>query len=213
MRLDLRFYCITDQASARGRSDESVSRSLLRGGATVLQYRAKKVQAREQFRTACRLRALTRSAGVALVVNDRVDLALACGADAVHLGQDDLPIPLARRLAGRKLKVGVSTHSLAQALQAEAQGADYIGFGPVYETRTKENNVAPVGLRRLAQVCRKVGIPVVAIGGIKLDRLPALAQAGAGNIAVVTALTGAVDVAAAAKEFRRSWLNLTSSRR
>jgi thiamine-phosphate pyrophosphorylase len=208
MRFDPSFYCITDQASALGRTDEAVSSRLLKGGATVLQYRAKKVPAREQFRTALKLRALTRAAGVPLIVNDRVDLALACGADGVHLGQDDLPVSLARRLAGNKLKLGVSTHSLAQALEAEREGADYIGFGPVFPTQTKENNVPPVGLRSLAQVCRRVRIPVVAIGGIKAAMLPALASQGARCIAVVTALTGARDVEAAARSYRERWFEL-----
>lgn len=208
MRLDLSFYCITDQASSLGRGDEEVAAALLRGGATVLQYRAKKVHAREQFKTALKLRALTRAAGAAFIVNDRVDLALACGADGVHLGQDDLPLALARRLAGKKLKVGISTHSLAQALAAQAAGADYLGFGPVFATQTKENNVPPLGLKRLAQACRRIQTPLVAIGGIKLEHLPALAAQGARRIAVVTALTGARDVEAVSRRFKDQWFSL-----
>ena len=147
-----------------------------------------------------------------MIVNDRVDLALACGADGVHMGQDDLPPAEVRRLAGKKLKLGVSTHSLSQALKAERDGADYIGFGPLYATQTKENNVPPVGLKSLSAVLRRVGIPVVGIGGIKLECLADLAAAGAHHIAVVTALTGAKDVAATTASFRRKWDELRRAR-
>lgn len=200
-------YCITDQASALGRSDEEVAKGLIVGGASVLQYRAKKVSAREQLTTAIRLRALTQAKGVPFIVNDRIDLAVACGADGVHLGQDDLPISAARLMVGHDLIVGVSTHSLEQALHAEADGADYIGFGPIYPTNTKENNVPAVGVEALAEVLRQVKIPVVAIGGIKPDRLSALAEAHAHCLAVVTALTSAKDVAAATRELKQAWLH------
>jgi thiamine-phosphate pyrophosphorylase len=206
MKLDLTLYCITDQPSSRGRSDDEVARALITGGASVLQYRAKKATAREQLATAIKLRALTHARKVPLIVNDRVDLAVACGADGVHLGQDDLPISAARLMVGEDLVVGVSTHSLEQALRAEHDGADYIGFGPIYPTQTKENNVAPVGIEALAQVLAKVKIPVVAIGGIKAQHLGALASAGAHNLAVVTAFTSADDVAGVVKQFKHQWL-------
>ncbi|HXB97432.1 MAG TPA: thiamine phosphate synthase [bacterium] len=203
------FYAITDQASAQGRSDLAVAAALLRGGATCLQYRAKKVSAREQWETALGLRKLTLDAGVSLVINDRVDLALDCGADGVHLGQDDLPVASARRLArmaGRKdLVVGRSTHSLDQALEAEKDGADYVGYGPLYATQTKENNVPPVGPASLGEIVDALSIPVVAIGGIKLGRLPEVAGQRARHCAVVTALTGADDVEAAAREHLLAW--------
>jgi thiamine-phosphate pyrophosphorylase len=210
--MDLTLYAITDQKSSLGRSDVEIVRGLLRGGATILQYRAKKVHAREQLATARRLRKLTRAAGVPFIVNDRVDLALACGADGVHLGQDDLPPSEVRRLAGKKLKLGISTHSLAQALKAQRDGADYIGFGPLYATQTKENNVPPVGLEALKAVLKRVRVPVVAIGGIKLGCLPAVAAAGARHVAVVTALTGAKDVAGTTASFYREWTGLRRAR-
>jgi thiamine-phosphate pyrophosphorylase len=203
------FYAITDQASSKGRGDLQVAAALLRGGATCLQYRAKKVSAREQWETALGLRKLTLDAGVCFVVNDRVDLALDCGADAVHLGQDDLPIASARRLAklaGRSdLLVGRSTHSLDQALEAEKDGADYIGYGPLYATQTKEHNVPPVGPFSLGEIVDAVAIPVVAIGGIKLERLTEVADQRARHCAIVTALTGAEDVEAATREHLMAW--------
>ncbi len=208
MKIGWEFYGITDQASAHGRSDEEVAKGLIRGGIDVLQYRAKKVPAREQLATAIRLRALTQAKGLPFIVNDRIDLAVACGADGVHLGQDDLPVSAARLMVGRDLIVGISTHSLDQALRAEAEGADYIGFGPIHPTATKENNVPAVGLEALAQVLAQVRLPVVAIGGIKMGSLEGLAAAGARCVAVVTALTGAEDVAAATHSMRQRWASL-----
>jgi thiamine-phosphate pyrophosphorylase len=209
------FYAITDQASALGRDDAEVALGLLRGGATCLQYRAKKVSARKQWDQAVELRSLALQFGALFIVNDRVDLALDCGADGVHLGQDDLAVASARRLAkmaGRQdLIVGVSTHSPDQASQAEADGADYIGFGPLYATQTKENNVPPVGLEPLREVLRFSSIPVVAIGGIKRDRLAELAATGARHCAVVTALTGAADVQAATRDYVNHWRELTQT--
>jgi len=203
------FYAITDQASARGRRDEDVAAALLKGGATCLQYRAKKVSAREQWETALELRRLTLQAGALFVVNDRVDLALDSGADGVHLGQDDLPVASARRLARRAgredLIIGCSTHSAEQAAEAEQSGASYIGYGPLYATLTKENNVHPVGVESLAEIVRWVSIPVVAIGGIKLEQLQAVAASGGKHCAVVTALTGAEDIEAATRAHVARW--------
>jgi len=212
---DLRFelYGITDQASSQGRDDLTVTRALIAGGISCLQYRAKKVHAKQQWETAVALRRFTLDAGIPFIINDRVDLALDCGADGVHLGQDDAPIAAARRLArlaGRdNLLVGRSTHSLEQALAAAAEGADYIGYGPLYATLTKENNVPPLGLDRLREVLTKVAIPVVAIGGIKPGNLAEVAAQGARHCAVVTALTGADDIRAATRDLGQAWRETT----
>ncbi len=203
------FYAITDQRSSGGRTDLEVATGLVAGGCTCLQYRAKKASAKEQWQMAFALRELTRRAGVFFVVNDRVDLALDSEADAVHLGQDDLSLSAARRLAGKRLLVGRSTHSLEQARAAEQEGADYIGYGPLFSTQTKENNVPAVGPESLAPVLRSVSLPVVAIGGIKRDHLPSLAGLGARHIAVVTALTSAPDVAAETSYFVNTWRRST----
>lgn len=211
MRFDprLELYAITDQASALGRSDEEVALGLLKGGATCLQYRAKKVSARQQWDTAIELRRLTLAYHALFIVNDRVDLALDCGADGVHLGQDDLPIASARRLAKRMdredLLVGRSTHSPEQAAEAEKSGADYIGYGPLYATQTKENNVPPVGAASLRDIVRWTSVPVVAIGGIKLAQLKEVAGQGALHCSVVTALTGAKDIEGTTREYLAAW--------
>ncbi|MGH7442700.1 MAG: thiamine phosphate synthase [bacterium] len=215
--LDLRLSCyaITDQASALGRSDEVVAQALLRGGCTCLQYRAKKVAARVQWRVASALRDLAHAAGALFIVNDRVDLALDCGADGVHLGQDDLPVAAARSLSRRAgnpgLLVGLSTHSLSQALAAERERPDYIGCGPIYETRTKENNVPAIGLGVLAEVLKAVSMPVVAIGGIQEGRLAELAKVGTRHCAIVTALTSAEDPAEVSLRTWSAWRRLGES--
>ena len=211
----LEFYAITDQRSALGRKDEEIALGLLKGGATCLQYRAKHVSAKEQWDTAVHLRHLTLSFNALFIINDRVDLALDCGADGVHLGQNDLPIASARRLArkaGREdLLVGRSTHTSAQASEAEQEKADYIGFGPLYPTQTKENNVPPVGLAALKDVVRWTSLPVVAIGGIKLEQLDDVAAHGALHCAVVTALTGSKDVEATTRTYVERWRQAKAS--
>jgi thiamine-phosphate pyrophosphorylase len=203
------FYAITDQASALGREDEEVATELLRGGATCLQYRAKKVPARVQWETALELRRLTLQFGALFIVNDRVDLALDSGADGVHLGQDDLPVASAKRLARRAGRedflIGQSTHTFEQAAEAVEAGVDYIGYGPLYATQTKENNVSPVGVESLREVVRWVSVPVVAIGGIKLARLEEVAAHGGKHCAVVTALTGSKDIEATTREHLERW--------
>jgi len=204
----LEFYAITDQLSGLGRTDLAIAKALIQGGCTCLQYRAKKVSAIEQRKTAFELRILTREAGVFFVVNDFVDLALDCAADAVHLGQDDLALAPALEKIGGRLKVGRSTHNIQQAVEAQSLGADYIGYGPIYATTTKEKNVAPVGVESLKSVLDSVSIPVVAIGGIKEANLEEIARAGGQHIAVVTALTSAEDVALSTKKYSSRWREL-----
>lgn len=137
---------------------------------------------------------LTRAAGALLIVNDRADIALASQADGVHLGQEDLPAKVARKLMGDKI-IGVSTHNPAQAEEAERAGADYIGFGPVFATGTKETGYSPRGLAMLQEVRRAVKIPIVAIGGVTEKNAAQVWQAGADAAAIVSDLMAADDVA------------------
>jgi thiamine-phosphate pyrophosphorylase len=142
------------------------------------------------------------AAGAALIVNDRLDVALAAGADGVHLGQDDLPIEAARRIAGG-LWIGVSTHDVAQVRAACAAGADYLGFGPVFATTTKANPDPVAGLAGLAAACAAAGgVPVVAIGGVTAAAAPAIYRAGARAICAISAVNRAADVAGEVRRFR-----------
>jgi thiamine-phosphate pyrophosphorylase len=198
------YYAILDATPELCADDAALARragALLAARPCCLQLRAKTASARALDAAARRLLALCRRAGVPFCVNDRLDVALSVGADVVHLGQDDLPLADARRVraaAGRPdLIIGFSTHDPAQARAAADGGADYIGFGPVFGTRSKLNPDPTVGLATLADVCRRVSVPVVAIGGITLDAAPAVAQAGAAAAAVIGAIDAAPDPTAA----------------
>jgi thiamine-phosphate pyrophosphorylase len=208
------YYAILDMTPT-GLDDAGVltarAAQLIAAGPCCLQLRAKGADARALAAAARVVLPLCREARVPFCVNDRMDVALAVGADAVHLGQDDLPLADAlavRQRAGRpELTIGFSTHNRAQAVEAAAAGADYIGFGPIFGTASKHNPDPTVGVAALAEVCRAVGVPVVAIGGITLDGVEAVAAAGASAAAVIAAVANAPDPAAAGRRvataFRR----------
>lgn len=193
-------YAIVDPEHVGGRDPLEVARAILRGGCAVLQLRAKRLADRELVELARAMRALTAEQGVPFVVNDRADVARIVEADGLHLGQDDLRVSEARVLVG-SMPIGLSTHDLAQAEAAVREGADLIGFGPVFPTATKENPDPVVGLDRLAQVSRRVPVPVVAIGGITADHLDSIRAAGAAFVAAISAVAGAPDPEAAARRF------------
>lgn len=181
---------------------------LLTAAPCMLQLRAKHASAARLLELAVALRALCRAHRVPFCVNDRLDVALAAEADAVHLGQDDLPLPAALRVLatrGSNMKVGVSTHDEAQARQAVAEGAHYIGFGPVFPTRTKENPDPVVGLERLAEVAANSPVPVVAIGGISLQDVTRVANTGVAAAAVVSAVLKAESPEEAARAVQRAF--------
>jgi thiamine-phosphate pyrophosphorylase len=160
--------------------------SVLEAGVVFIQYREKDRTRREIYEEAMRLRALTRSYNAVLIINDHADIALASDADGVHLGQDDLPLKEARKLMAGRL-IGISTHSVGQAKEAEAGGADYIGFGPIFPTATKDAG-APQGVDIIRTIKQNVSIPVVAIGGIGIAGAKDVLRAGADAVAVATAI-------------------------
>jgi thiamine-phosphate pyrophosphorylase len=160
--------------------------AVLDAGVTFIQYREKDKTRREIYGEALRLRELTRSFGATLLINDHADIALAVDADGVHLGQDDLPLREARQIMHGKI-VGISTHNLAQAREAEAGGADYIGFGPIFHTTTKDAG-PPMGVDSIRLIKQNVGIPLVAIGGIYPINVGPVFEAGADAVAVATAI-------------------------
>ena len=201
------FYAIVDATVALLADSEALerrTRQLLDARPCCLQLRAKEAGARALVAAARRMLPLCRGAGVPFCVNDRLDVALAIGADVVHLGQDDLPLGDALRVragVGRPdLMIGFSTHNPAQALAAASAGADYIGFGPVFATSSKLNPDPVVGLNLLAEVCRAVSVPVVAIGGVTPKHVALLAQAGASAAAVISAVNNATDPTAAGRQ-------------
>ncbi len=201
-QLDWSLYVVTDAGLSRGRSHLAVIEAAIAGGATIVQYREKMASTRQMIAEAQALRELTRRAGVPLIVNDRLDVALAVDADGVHVGQDDMPAALARRLIGPDKILGVSAANLSEAMQAVQDGADYLGVGPIVATPTKPDAAPPIGMDGLREICRRVPIPVVAIGGINATNAADAIAAGAHGIAVVSAVVAAEDVAAAAQQLR-----------
>jgi thiamine-phosphate diphosphorylase len=187
-------YPVLDPEQTKGRSPEIVLRELLEGGAKIVQLRAKSMAPRDFLELARDTRALTQPYGCRFIVNDRVDIALACDADGVHLGQEDLPLHAARKLMGEKI-IGISTHDLAQAEEAERNGADYIGFGPMFGTTTKDTGYTARGIEMLRQIRKAVRIPIVAIGGVNQNNVKEVWQAGADSPAIISDILGAEDVA------------------
>jgi thiamine-phosphate pyrophosphorylase len=186
-------YGITSSAHSRGRSVSEVAEAMIAGGVRVIQYREKHKTMHEKYEECRILRQITRLTGVQLIINDHPELALITGADGVHLGQDDLPLEAVRRILPDKI-IGISTHSPEQALKAVNDGADYIGVGPVFSTRTKENVCSPVGLEYLDFARENIRIPFVAIGGIKEHHMEMLAAKQVERIALVTEIVEADDI-------------------
>jgi len=177
-------YAILDPEQTRGRPAQRVLAALLEAGVSILQLRVKSLPPVDFLELAKQARAVTRAHGCQLIINDRVDIALACGADGVHLGQDDLPLSAGRKLMGQKI-IGISTHDLDQARAAERAGADYIGFGPMFGTRTKTTGYEARGPEILQQIRRAVTLPIVAIGGITEANVQEVWQAGADSVAII----------------------------
>src|SRR5512142_28370 len=177
--LDLRVYVITADVPQLGRTHEDVAVSALAGGAGVIQFRDKEVGDEDFTAIAHRLQHLTRKYNVRLIINDRVEIALAIGADGVHVGQHDLPFAEVKARARPGMIVGVSATNYGEAAQLVGSGADYLGVGPVFVTPSKTHATPPIGVEELARICRDSTIPVVAIGGITEANLPSIIAAGA----------------------------------
>lgn len=204
LREALRVYVLTDRNLSRGRSEQEVVQAAIAGGATAIQLRWKTGPMHEAVAVGRDLRDMCHTAGVLFVVNDRIDLALTLGADAVHLGDEDLPVSDARRIVGDEMVIGYSPATLVDALQAERLGADYLGVGPVYGTSTKSDAGEAVGVRRIEEVCRSISIPVVGIGGINAANAMDVVSAGAAGVAVVSSVVAADDVRDATMRLRES---------
>ena len=188
-------YALTDSKFARGRSVEEQARALLGAGVKILQYREKHAKAGVMLEECRLLRRMTEEAGACFIVNDHIDIAILAGADGVHIGQEDLPVPEVRRLVGPDMLIGLSTHAPEEALSAVRAGADYIGVGPIFATQTKEDVVPPVGFSYLDWVSRHIDLPFVALGGIKEHNIADVAAHGARCCALVSELVGATDIA------------------
>jgi len=196
-----RLYAIIDPAQADGRPSMEIATQLLAAGVRLIQLRDKHASSGELYSSAQKIAECVRDAGGVFIVNDRADVARAMDADGVHLGQDDLPVESARTLLGPDKMIGYSTHVLEQVREADRSSANYIAFGPVFMTRSKENPELVVGLEGLREARKITRKPLVAIGGITLENACAVIEAGADSVAVIRALVGAPDIRSRAMEF------------
>ena len=192
---DYSIYLVTDESCLQGRALVDCVREALEGGVTLVQYRAKTASSAEMYSEALQLKALCDSYKVPLIINDRLDIAMAVGAAGVHLGQDDLPCAAARKLLGEDYIIGVSAHNPAEAKAALQSGADYLGCGAVFGTATKAD-VKKLGTDGLAAICKAKGLPVVGIGGVTADNYREVRAAGADGAAIVSGILAQPDIRA-----------------
>jgi thiamine-phosphate pyrophosphorylase len=204
MTPDFKLYLITDRKLFNAQCSMYMAlETALEAGVDAIQLREKDLSVRQLFDMAVWMRELTEEYAAKLFINDRVDVALSVGADGVHLGRSSIPAYAVRKISGDKLMVGVSTHGIEETMMAEKDGADFITVGPIYETPSKLKYGKPIGVDALRGVKSRVSIPVFAVGGIKLDRVKEVRDAGADGIAVISAILGAKDIKESTEQFLR----------
>jgi thiamine-phosphate pyrophosphorylase len=199
--LDSDLYVVITEAFCEGRSALDVLEGALAAGVRMIQFREKGLESADLYRRAKAFRERTEAAGALLIIDDRVDIALAAGADGVHLGLSDLPIDAARRMAP-ELIIGASSHNLEEALAAQRMGASYVNIGPIFATQTKAVSTGPLGPEKISQIAPHLSVPFTTMGGINRENIERVLEQGARHVAVVTAVTGAPDVTSAAAALR-----------
>ncbi len=199
-QFDLTLYLVTDPKLSGGDLPGKVE-AAIQGGVTLVQLREKTADSRQFLETALRVREVTDRYGIPLIINDRIDIALACNAAGVHLGQQDIPCKIAREILGPDKLIGVTAKTVEQAIQAERDGADYLGCGALFPSGAKPE-AQPMTLSTLSEILASVHIPVTAIGGINAENVHLPVEAGANGVAVVSAILGQPDVSAAARKLR-----------
>lgn len=193
------FYFITDSRLSSAGIIKDVS-AAIRAGVKIVQYREKDKSSRQMYEEALLLRRLCKR--ITFIINDRVDIALAVGADGVHLGQEDLPCELARRILGKDKIIGVTAHNLKEALVAQKEGANYLGVSPIFGTRTKLDAGKPQGIKLITRIKKEVNLPLVAIGGINLLNAHEVIAAGADSLSAISAVLKCPDVAKEIRKFQ-----------
>jgi thiamine-phosphate pyrophosphorylase len=201
LQVDFNLYLISDRRQCKDKNLLACVEQALRAGVRAVQLREKDLSTRERYELAKPLRSLTSAFGAALIINGDAALARAVGADGVHLPQDGLPADVCRSALSPGMLIAVSTHSMQQAKDAEAKGADFITFGPVYSTPSKAQYGPPVGVDTLRSVCREIRIPVFGLGGISESRIEMVLSAGAAGVALISAILAAPDIEGAASDF------------
>jgi thiamine-phosphate pyrophosphorylase len=203
-KIDYSVYLVTDRDLSRGRSTLEILQGAVRGGVTCVQLREKNCPIRDFIEQANSIKAYLRAHDIPLIINDRLDVAQAVGADGVHLGQSDMPLNVAREILKDSMIIGISAESLGDAIEAEKGGADYIGVSPIYTTPTKTDTAPPLGLEGLREIRNAVRIPLVGIGGLTKDNAGEVIKHGADGVAVVSAIVSADDPELATKELLKT---------
>ena len=202
-KIDYKLYLVTDRDVLKGRDLRKAVEDSILGGATIVQLREKDVTSREFYDIAKKIKAITDKYNVPLIINDRLDIALAVGACGVHIGQSDMPCKIAREVLGKDKIIGVSVHTLEEALEAEKDGADYLGCGAVFSTSTKKD-ATDVSYDQLKEIKARVKIPVVAIGGINEKNLAQLKGTNIDGVAIVSAILGKENIKEATENLKRN---------
>ncbi|GAB6150063.1 thiamine phosphate synthase [Clostridium novyi] len=199
MDINYKLYLITDRSFLNGRSLAECVEDAIKGGATLVQVREKNISTRDFYNIAREVQEVTTKYNVPLLINDRIDIALAINADGVHLGQSDMPIELARKILGDDKVIGISAGNVKEAIEAEKAGADYVGLGAVFFTGTKKDIDEPIGLAGLKEITEKITIPSVAIGGINKENAKSVLATGVDGISVISAILKNDDIQGASK--------------
>ncbi|NWJ49259.1 MAG: thiamine phosphate synthase [Bacteroidetes bacterium] len=200
---DLSLYLVTDQSLSKGRSVEWIVEQAVMGGVTMVQLREKNISTLDFLNKAIALKKLLSLYGIPLIINDRLDIALASDADGLHIGQSDMPYQIAREILGYDKIIGLSVETITQAEEANLLDVDYIGLSPVFSTNTKTDINTPLGLEGIATIASFSHHPMVAIGGINVENTPEIIKAGAHGVAVVSAIVSADNVKTAAQQLKR----------
>jgi thiamine-phosphate pyrophosphorylase len=198
--IDYSLYLVTDRGLSGGRPTLAIVRAAVAGGVSCVQLREKSCSTAEFIAEAAAIGDFLKSCGVPLIINDRVDVAMAVGADGVHLGQKDMPLAMARAIVGRRMRIGISAESEQDALAAVRGGADYVSASPIFPTPTKSDTAPALGLEGLRAIRRRVEVPLIAIGGLHRGNAGEVIRSGADGVAVVSAIAAAADPAQAARE-------------
>ena len=206
MPVNYSIYLVTDREILKGKDLLDAVEQAIKGGVTLVQLREKSISSRDFFELATALKKLVNSYNIPLIINDRLDIALAVDADGLHIGQDDLPLVQTRRILGKGKILGYSVKTVEEALFGEKNGADYLGAGAIFATGSKADVGEPIGISALLEIKESVKIPVVGIGGISAANAEAVKQTGADGVSVISAILGKEDITTAAKNLSAIWM-------